>query len=241
MQVSAVDDPRNPFTDPSIRLRNAIIFGLLRYTGMRRGELLSLRIDQFDFGNEPLVWVRRNQDDHCDSRRHQPVAKTKERPLPMPGALAAQIQGYVMNHRANVAPARKHPYLLVSHRKGRTFGTPLSQSALGNQIMQKMRQVDPAFSCFHPHAFRHHFNYELSRRIDEHNAQARKSPVDGLKPITDANELDMRAFLNGQRSRASGLPYNQRHIRESSDKAMRNLQNAIMKSLKGNGNDESAT
>lgn len=82
MAVGSERDSRNPFKHPDIRLRNAIIFGLLRHTGMRRGELLSLRLDQFDLGHEPLVWVRRNHDDKHDSRRYQPVAKTKERPLP---------------------------------------------------------------------------------------------------------------------------------------------------------------
>lgn len=82
MEIGSEDDPRNPFGDPGIRLRNAIIFGLLRHTGMRRGELLSLRIDQFELGHEPQVWIRRNHDDAHDSRRYQPVAKTRERPLP---------------------------------------------------------------------------------------------------------------------------------------------------------------
>ena len=53
---------------------DAIIFGLLRHTGMRRGELLSLRIEQLDLGHEPRVWIRRNHDDVNDSRRYQPVA-----------------------------------------------------------------------------------------------------------------------------------------------------------------------
>lgn len=104
MEVGSEDDPRNPFGDPGIRLRNAIIFGLLRHTGMRRGELLSLHIDQFELGHEPQVWIRRNHDDVHDSRRRQPVAKTKERPLPLPQMLAAQIQRYIIQVRAKIAP-----------------------------------------------------------------------------------------------------------------------------------------
>src|SRR5699024_10101276 len=80
MAAMAFDSPDNPFHDPAQRLRNAIIFGLLRWTGMRRGELLSLRLDQLDLGEEPQVWVRRNQDDEHDPRPNQPVSKTKERP-----------------------------------------------------------------------------------------------------------------------------------------------------------------
>lgn len=224
MAIGAEGDPRNPFRHPEVQLRNAIIFGLLRHTGMRRGELLSLRLDQFDLGHEPHVWVRRNQDDKHDPRRYQPVAKTKERPLPIPETLANQIDRYMLKVRPRIAPARRHPYLFVSHRKGSTWGKPLSASALNSQIFSRMRAVDPAFESIHPHAFRHHFNYELSVSIDKHNAEVRSAKDAGGSPISEARELDVRAFLNGHRSRVSGAAYNRRHIREASDKAARQVQ-----------------
>ncbi|KWS04060.1 putative site specific recombinase [Lysobacter capsici AZ78] len=224
MAIGAEGDPRNPFRNPEVQLRNAIIFGLLRHTGMRRGELLSLRLNQFDFGHEPHVWVRRNQDDKHDPRPYQPVAKTKERPLPLPETLANQIDRYMLNVRARISPARRHPYLLVSHRKGSTWGKPLSASALSSQIFSRMRAVDSAFETIHPHAFRHHFNYELSASIDKHNAKVRSAGDAEASPISEAKELDVRAFLNGHRSRDSGATYNRRHIREASDKAARQVQ-----------------
>lgn len=238
MAAMAVDSPQNPFADSAMRLRNAIIFGLLRWTGMRRGELLSLHIDQFELGEEPRVWVRRNQDDAYDPRQNQPVSKTKERPLPLPEALAEQIQDYVLNVRPKIAPARQHPYLLVSHRKGPTCGRPLSPSALGSRIMATARSVAPEFAQIHPHAFRHHFNYELSVKVDAHNAKVRAHPEDPtLKPITEARELDMRAFVNGHRSNASGRFYTQRHVRQQADRAVRQLQAGITGTLAAKGTD----
>ena len=240
MAIGAEGDPRNPFRSPEVQLRNAIIFGLLRHTGMRRGELLSLRLEQFDLGHEPHVWVRRNQDDKHDPRPYQPVAKTKERPLPLPETLANQIDRYMLNVRARIGPARRHPYLLVSHRKGSTWGKPLSASALSSQIFSRMRAVDSAFEAIHPHAFRHHFNYELSASIDKHNAKVRSAGDAEASPISEAKELDVRAFLNGHRSRDSGATYNRRHTREASDKAARQVQaghSTRSENSKGGGDD----
>ncbi len=167
MDVVAVDHPDNPFRDPGIRLRNAILFGLLRHTGIRRGELLSLRVGDMDVGHEPIVRVRRNHDDVFRPPSLPTCCEDERAPLPIPLELATQIQDYVLSHRAKIPGARRHGYLLVSHKKGTTFGQPLSLTALGCQIMGKVRSVDPAFADIHPHAFRHHFNYELSRRVSD--------------------------------------------------------------------------
>jgi len=236
MDVGADNSPRNPFRDSGVRIRNAIIFGLLRHTGMRRSEVLSLRIDQFEFGHEPRVWVRRNQDDIHDPRAYQPVPKSKERPLPLPMALAEQVQHYIMQVRAKLPPARRHPYLVVSHRKGRTWGQPLSLSAVSSQMFRRMRSVDPAFVEIHPHAFRHHFNYELSVSIDEHNAKVGMGSDERIGGrVSESREADIRAFLNGHRSKASAAVYNRRHTREASDKAIRQVQGGLMGRGKAGG------
>src|SRR3546814_17371296 len=79
-----------------------------------------------------------------------------------------------------------------------------------------MRAVDPALAEIHPHAFRHHFNYELSVSIDQNNARIRLEAVGSrAPPISEDRELDVRAFLNGHRSKASGAAYNRRHHRET--------------------------
>ncbi|HET7332904.1 site-specific integrase [Dyella sp.] len=238
MAVAQVDHPDNPFRDRTVRLRNAILFGLLRFTGIRRGELLGLRIDQFDLGNEPLVWVRRNHDDVHDTRCYQPVAKTKERPLPLPRTLADQIQDYILHVRAKISVARRHPYLFVSHKNGRTCGQPLSETALGSQIMTAMRAVDPEFQDIHPHALRHYFNYELSRHIDDVNEAARKQPGNpSLRLISASQELDIRAFANGHQSKSSGAVYNQRHVRELADHAVRKIQSGMTSSTSEKDDD----
>jgi hypothetical protein len=77
----------------------------------------------------------------------------------------------------------------------------------------------------HPHAFRHHFNYELSVSIDKHNAKTRAGTErTQASPISEVRELDIRAAVNGHRSKSSGARYNRRHIREASDRAVRQIQ-----------------
>lgn len=236
MAVSAEASPENPFRDPGVRLRNAIVFGLLRFTGMRRGELLSLRLDQIEMGDQPRVWIRRNHDDALDSRRYQPVAKTKERLLPIPNALVDQIYRYIMNVRVRIAPARKHPYLLVSHRRDDSWGAPLSAASINSRIFHQMALVDPEFKKVSPHAFRRFFNYELSLSIDRRNAKAMGHPGDHtVPPISEARESDVRAYLMGHRSRESGAVYNRRHIQETSDRAVLELQAALNSMTKTEG------
>jgi len=204
---------------------------------MRRGELFSIRIDQIDFGDDPIVWVRRNQDDPSDSRRYQPSAKTKERPLPLPDALAVQINRYIMQVRSKIGPARRHPYLIVSHKRGSKWGSPLSMSAIYSRIFSQIRRVDSEFAKIRPHSFRHHFNYELSAAIDRHNSNIRpEAPLAGEHHISEAKEIQVRTFLNGHRNTASGEVYNQRHVRETSDTVARGMQSELIR--RGDGTTE---
>jgi integrase len=227
----AVDSAGNPFVDRAVRLRNSIMFQLFTYTGVRRGELLSVRIDQVEFGDEPYIWVRRNQDDPLDSRANQPSSKTKERPVPIPEGLANAIHDYVMKHRALIPAARRHPYLLVTHKPGPHYGRPLSLSAVA-EIITTIREKDSKFKDIHPHALRHHFNYELSRAIDAHNSRVKAGDV--AEPmIREGKELDIRAFLNGHWNKASGAVYNKRHVREVSDAAVRELQSGLARQSRG--------
>ncbi|MBP1475437.1 site-specific integrase [Frateuria sp. MAH-13] len=237
MAFSDVDFPANPFRDRAVRLRNSIVFKMFYYTGMRCGELLSLRLDKVDLGDEPRVWVIRSQDDPLDPRTNQPSAKTRERPLPIPLHLSRDLNEYIFRYRAPIKAARKHPYLFVKHRHDEGEGQPLTISALGS-IIAAMRRIDPGFRALHPHSFRHYFNYQLSCAIDRHNAEAREDVGSAADVISEGRELDMRAFLNGHWSRASGEVYNRRHIQELSGLAAKAVQsNLLRKAAEGQDED----
>lgn len=74
-----------------------------------------------------------------------------------------------MNYRSKIPNANKHPYLFVTHRKGKTQGNPISTSSFDNVIVPTMKKIDPKFSIIHPHIFRHEWNLDFSRKVDKNN------------------------------------------------------------------------
>lgn len=157
--------PENPWSvDPGVRLRNLIMIYITLETGIRRSELAALRINDIDFVNR-TVSVYRRHNDKQDPRIHQPQAKTGERTLPLSPELIEQIDNYVIRSRSKVPGAKKHPFLLVSHSGGK--GGPLSVGTI-NHCFGQLSKAFPELGRLHPHKFRHHWNYDFSRKVDEH-------------------------------------------------------------------------
>lgn len=201
----------NPVTDMGLQFRNALMFTILRLTGMRRGELLNLKTEDFDFAKNTVKIVRR-ADSVGDPRTYQPVAKTRERTFPLIPELMQRVHEYIAKFRNKIPGARKHGYLFVIHRLGKTVGWPLSNSGFGKFIASLSTLADE-FSGLHTHALRHHWNYIFSRNCDK----------DG---ITAEREQKLRSYLMGW-SETSGTAsiYNKRHIKEAAGKAVMGLQN----------------
>jgi integrase len=200
----------NPVTDIGLQYRNALMFTILRLTGMRRGELLNLKIEDFDFGKYTLKVVRR-PDSAGDPRTYQPLAKTRERTFPLIPELMDKIQRYISGYRNKVPGARKHGYLFVTHRPGKTVGWPFSGSGFGKFIGSLSNLADE-FSGMHSHALRHHWNYMFSKNSEENG-------------LNQERENKLRSYLMGW-SETSGTAqtYNKRHIKEAAGKATMSLQ-----------------
>ncbi|RZI54576.1 MAG: site-specific integrase, partial [Pseudomonas sp.] len=86
----------NPVREYAVQVRNALMFSILRITGLRRGELLNLKVEDIDFAKNTLKVVRR-ADSKGDARAYQPVAKTRERVFPLMPELVERIRGYVLS------------------------------------------------------------------------------------------------------------------------------------------------
>ncbi|MHC6223734.1 tyrosine-type recombinase/integrase [Pseudomonas sp. X10] len=208
------EHPQNPFSDKGVQQRNHLIITLLRYLGIRRGELLNLRVEDVDFSKAVIKVVRR-ADSPLDSRRHQPLVKTAQRNIPINDALQKTLSDYILHCRANFRQARKHPYLFVAHKAGPSQGNPLSNSSFG-KIMATIQGVANGFEVIHAHAFRHTWNYTFSKIIDE------------AASVTPEQEQKIRAYLMGWSETSDTVnTYNKRHIKEKAAKAALEYQGAL--------------
>ena len=221
MAVVEVESVDNPWKSESTRFRNWLMIKILYETGMRSGEVLSLRIDRLDlYAEKPTIHVTRTHNDPYDSRKNQPVAKTLERNIPISLSLVDAISRYI-EIRSKIPEANKHPYLFVTQRKGVTLGQPLSEAAFYGRVFKPIIDVMPElFSGMSRHQIRHNFNERLSDRIDEINQLAKKDPE--IQAINEKQEIQIRQHLCGWKSEDSPAIYNQRHIQKVAREALLN-------------------
>lgn len=201
----------NPWKSEFSRQRNALIMCWLLMLGVRRGELLNIKISDIDFRKNEVMIARR-ADDPEDPRQAQPRVKTRDRILPLSSALAAQTYEYIIKERSKMRAATKHAYLFVAEHSG----VPMSLSSL-NRIFQNLRKRNPELpNNLSAHMLRHTWNDEFSRKIEG-------------KGIGEAKETQMRSFLMGWSPTSStAATYNKRFIEEKARQISLDLQLKIV-------------
>ncbi|WP_459949859.1 site-specific integrase [Denitratisoma sp. agr-D3] len=95
LRVTRPSAPENPWIRDYVRQRNCLLVRWLYVLGLRRGELLNVKIPDIDFRKMEVV-VARRADDPEDPRLHQPKVKTKDRILPLSKELCQLTYDYVM-------------------------------------------------------------------------------------------------------------------------------------------------
>lgn len=201
----------NPVHEYAVQVRNALIFSILRVTGLRRGELLNLKIEDIDFAKNTLKVVRR-PDSTGDARVYQPVVKTRERTFPLMPELVDQVRGYVLGYRNKVPGAKKHGYLFVTHKSGTSEGLPFSNSGFG-KFMGELKHIVEGYCFIHAHSLRHHWNYSFSKTCENQG-------------MTPEREEKLRSYLMGwSETSGTAATYNRRYIKEQAGKAVLELQN----------------
>ncbi|EOS0170272.1 tyrosine-type recombinase/integrase, partial [Escherichia coli] len=153
----------NPF-HKEVQVRNRLIFTLLLNLGLRAGELLNLKIDDFDLRDNTLSVVRRH-DSKEDGRSYQPLVKTGERVIPLSDELAREIFDYISNSREKMTKRKKHNFLFVAHCTGKNAGEPLSISAY-EKVISILKRASPELYNLSGHRLRHSWNYMYSKGIE---------------------------------------------------------------------------
>lgn len=201
------ENNKNPFK-ACVRFRNELIINILSETGMRGGELLNLKIEDFKYRKRELHIIRR-PDDKEDIRSRQPLVKTFERKIPLTRALSEKIRNYIDNERSNQKLSKKHNYLIVTHSSNFSMGRPLTISGY-QKIFNTIRRSETSLENFVAHSLRHTWNINYSERVYQ---------------IASPNHYEMyekvRNYLMGwSRTSKSAATYTQRYIINESYKIM---------------------
>lgn len=196
LNVTSPTSPENPWKGGGTCIRNALLIRWLYELGLRRGEVLNVKISDINFQSEELTVVRR-ADDPEDPRKDQPLVKTRDRKIPLSPGLCRLTHEYITSTRRAAEGARRHPFLFIAMGTG----APLSLSAL-NRIFAELRdEFNGEFDALTPHVLRHTWNDRFSEVMD--NAR-----------VPEAEEERMRSFLMGWAPTSkTSVSYTRRHIR----------------------------
>lgn len=196
LSVTSPTSPENPWKGEGTSIRNALLVRWFYELGLRRGELLNVKIPDINFQSEELIVVRR-ADDPEDPRKDQPLVKTRDRKIPLSPGLCRLTHEYITSTRRSTEGARLHPFLFIAMGTG----APLSLSAV-NAVFAKLRNAfSGEFDAVTPHVLRHTWNDRFSDVMD--NAK-----------VSEAEEEGMRSFLMGwSPTSKTSVNYTRRHVR----------------------------
>lgn len=202
-----LDADQNPWKSEFIRVRNRLIVHLLLNLGLRKGELLGVKVGDMNLEKNELT-IHRRADDFEDPRSIQPNAKTNARILHVDQELASALHAYVVNFRHRVGGARRHPFLFVANGSG----APMSIAALDVVFSDIKNKFPSKFERLSPHILRHTWNDKFSEVMDRHG-------------IGEAKEEEARSYAMGWKS-GSGTAkvYTRRHVRKKANEVSLELQ-----------------
>lgn len=201
----------NPWSDEFSKYRNELIILWLLNCGLRRGELLNIRISDLNFRESTVVVVRR-ADDLSDPRTNQPKVKTRGREIPLSTGLLDKTNDYIMNQRSAIRGARKHDFLFVASDSG----FPLSIPSLNKIFTVLKKKIPELANQLFPHILRHTWNDIFSEEMDKNK-------------VGEEQEKKARSYLMGwSETSGTAATYTRRHIRKKAQTASLQLQKNIM-------------
>ena len=219
IEIIEPEHPENPFKAKDVAVRNALIVHLLAGLGIRRGELLGIRIRDINLRDREIT-IHRRSDEIADPRVRQPNTKTEPRTILLGVKLTDLVLQYITKIRKQIKGASAHDYLIVVHGSGPYRGQPLGQSGL-EKVFDAIRRAHPDLLGVHPHAMRHTWNWKFSQSLDKLPKGKRHSP---------AEEEQMRNYVMGwHQGSGSAALYNRRHIQRKAQEAAITLQDQMQR------------
>jgi Site-specific recombinase XerD len=215
LEVMHPDSAENPFANKSLKLRNYIILLLGLDMGVRRSEMLLIKTSDVHWHSRQLAVVNL-EDESIDPRKVAPQFKTQERMLVMSDELYDAIAEYELEHRYTETPkgssAKKHPFLLVSHRKNE--GKPLSIKG-ADGVLPRVGEVVPELARIHFHILRHDSVYTMLESMREE--------LEKLTPEDRTTQVQKTLTWMFGWSPESNMPslYGAKFWKEEADKAMK--------------------
>ncbi|MCP9759188.1 site-specific integrase [Aquitalea sp. S1-19] len=212
LTVTTRHSSENPWKGQFIKQRNELIVRWLYAFGLRRGELLNIKISDINFREETIFIIRR-ADAPEDPRPEQPSVKTKDRILAIPPDLCRLTHDYVLNARRHLSGAKKHEYLFVADKTG----NPMSLSAMNKCFAYLRSNITDLPTDLSPHVLRHTWNDNFSAVMDRN-----KTPC--------ADEQKMRSYLMGwSETSGTAVNYTRRHIRKKANEVSLMMQAEMIK------------
>lgn len=148
LQIINPSNSDNPWIkNDFIRVRNQLIVNACLALGIRRAELLGMRVKDIKSNLREILILRR-PDDIEDPRLNEPNAKTNDRLLPLSSELYDIVKRYLTLRHEVVRGA--HEFLIVANS-----GKPLSKAGL-NRLFRALEGVSN-LPKIGPHILRHTF------------------------------------------------------------------------------------
>ena len=207
LRVVSPSSPDNPWRSEYSRYRNELLVHWLYYLGLRRGELLGIRVQDVNF-KKGTVTVYRRADDMADPRTNQPQSKTKAREIPVSEGLKSLTYAYVMQYRSALTGARKHDFLFCADVTGQPMSLPTV-----NKVFKVLRVKCPYLpESLSPHVMRHTWNDRFSEEMDKRQA-------------SEESEKKYRSYLMGwSETSGTAATYTRRHTRVKAQEALLKMQ-----------------
>ena len=150
-EVTASSYPENPWRGEFVKCRNQLIMKLLMLLGVRKGEMLGIKLDDVNLRNG-LLFIAKRTNDSDDKRSRPATTKTLPRLLPLNDELIQLLMHYIDEVRPTRRLAAYNPYLIVSDE-----GNALSANSV-DYVFSSLRKEFPEFVKISAHVMRHTVN-----------------------------------------------------------------------------------